>query len=317
MDNNSSCGPEIQAREVVAKMKEADARKDFSGKCDLLTDLPRDVLLEVVKLEQANDRKEYGAYFTPENSLNDTKVYTSPSGKYRLETTHFKSTAGGWHLCQGRVFKKDSSTPLFEVNRNYGAFPFSWVEQHPNGHDYLVCGEDYQGATVLELDSAQRVDYLPVLAILGWGFCWGSHFPSPGKTLLAVEGCVWAGPYEIVIHDFSDPMHPPWPEVHVNQEDQAFDMWLTEESYRTKDEQPPQGAHIIQIQPFLEHVKQYILGEVEHLARTNNISPDDSFMIEALLEKLGKLSPNDLMRINLDPTLRGYFDTLRKRGFRV
>jgi hypothetical protein len=50
------------------------------------------------------------------------------------------------------------------------------------------------------------VDYLPEAAKKGFGFCWVATNISPDKLTLAVDGCVWAGPYEILFVDFSNPM---------------------------------------------------------------------------------------------------------------
>tara|TARA_R110002072_G_scaffold298568_1_gene472711 strand:- start:532 stop:1131 length:600 start_codon:yes stop_codon:yes gene_type:complete len=125
------------------------------------------------------------------------------------------------------VQRRGSSDPIATICRNYSAFPFSFVEDHPNGHDYLVCGEDYQGQTVVELDTGRRVDYLPPEAKAGVAFCWASHHPSPDGLLLAVEGCVWAGPYWIQIVDFSEPMSPPWPCFVPETELDEFACWTS------------------------------------------------------------------------------------------
>jgi hypothetical protein len=151
-------------------------------------------------------------HFEPENAvLEARKEHQSPSGKYRLVVTPYKTGPNSWNYTLGQVYEGDRL--IAEVQRNYSAFPFAWVENHPNGHPFLVCGEDYQGQTVIELDTGRRVDYLPQGAKRGVGFCWVEIHPSPKGDMLAVEGCYWACPYEVVIHDFSDPLDPPWPEL--------------------------------------------------------------------------------------------------------
>lgn len=144
-----------------------------------------------------------------ETQAGDPKVVVSPGGQYRLVLTEHETRRGCWAYTKGKVFKGDQL--LFEVCRNYSHFPYLFVEGHPNGHDYLVCGEDYQGQTVLELDTGKRVDYLPPNALKGHGFCWAQIHISPSKNTLAVEGCIWAGPEEVMIMDFSDPMSLPYP----------------------------------------------------------------------------------------------------------
>lgn len=122
---------------------------------------------------------------------------TNPSGRYRLVISVHHTKPGWCNNSKGLVYEGDRL--IATVCRNYDAFPFLFVEAHPNGHDYLVCGEDYQGQTVVELDTGKRVDY-------GGHFCWASYTASPSKRTLAVWGCFWAAPYEVRFVDFDDPM---------------------------------------------------------------------------------------------------------------
>jgi hypothetical protein len=116
------------------------------------------------------------------------------------------------------VTKADGS-PISIVKRNYSSFCYEWVEDHPNGHDYLVTGEDYQGQTVIELDTVQRRDYLPPEASKGHGFCWVDFKYNREHQLMLVNGCIWACPYEYRFYDFSNPMGG-WPQLG---EDTCFD----------------------------------------------------------------------------------------------
>ncbi len=164
-----------------------------------------------------------------ESKTGDTKNLVSPSGKYRLVVTRHSTGKGTWSYSKGKVFIGD--TLIETVCRNYSAFPYAWVEGHKTGHDYLVCGEDYQGQTVINLVTGNRVDHLPSSAEKGHGFCWSNIEPNADGTLLAVSGCYWACPYEMIIVDFSDPMSPPWEIVGRDSEDE-FDGWTGPESCR-------------------------------------------------------------------------------------
>lgn len=148
-------------------------------------------------------------YFTEENKQTNTqKEKISPSGKYKLVTTEYSTKPKCWNYSRGEVYKGD--TKIADVLRNYSAFTYGWVENHPNGHDYLLCGEDYQGQTVIELDTQNRVNYLPKVAAQGCGFCMTEYSPSPNKDKLLICGCFWGGPYEYLLVDFSTPMNLPW-----------------------------------------------------------------------------------------------------------
>jgi len=153
------------------------------------------------------------SYFIPENALLDSRrEYVSDSGQYKLVVTPYQTKKGCWNYSQGLVFRVGADLPIMEVRRNYGHFPFSFIEDHPNGHPYLVCGENYQGQTVIELDTGTRRDSLPEEASQGFGFCWADYQFDPASRLLIVDGCFWACPYEYRFYDFSDPMQG-WPEL--------------------------------------------------------------------------------------------------------
>jgi len=161
--------------------------------------------------------------FLPEKELKERKrEELSPSGKYKLVIQYFKTGEGTWNYSQGSVFVKNSDTPIAVVRRNYSSFPFSWVEGHKNGHDYMLCGEDYQGQTVIELDTGKRASYTPTAANQGVGFCWVVYHPSPDGLTIAVEGCFWACPYETVFYDFSEPLNLPYPELDRTDYEEFF-----------------------------------------------------------------------------------------------
>ena len=167
------------------------------------------------KLKSLVDPKELDAYnrakrewmCKPSTQQGDATVHTSPCDKYTLTvTSHSSGQKGTWNLSKGVV---TTTAGDVIVARNYSHFPFAWVS-HPNGYLYLVCGENYQGQTVVELDTGKRVDHLPKAAEKGFGFCWVKMVPNPKGDLLAVEGCVWGAPYKALIVDFSQPMSPPY-----------------------------------------------------------------------------------------------------------
>lgn len=174
-----------------------------------------DELPEAVRKAYYVVRKD--AMFAPENALEDKRwTHPSPSGKYTLLMTPFGTGKGSWDVTQGIVSLTEGKQ-IAEVRRNYSAFPFLFIEGHPNGHDYLVCGEDYQGQTVIELDTGTRRELLPEEAKQGHGFCWADYKFNEPNQMLVVEGCHWACPYEFRFYDFSDPMNG-WPELEIEIE---------------------------------------------------------------------------------------------------
>ena len=149
-------------------------------------------------------------FCVPENAkLEWRREYLSDSGEYKVVITPYTTKEGYGHT-QGLVYKVGSDVPIAEVRRNYSSFEYTFIEDHPNGHPYFVGGADYQGQTVIELDTGRRRDYLPEEAEQGWGFCWVDYRFDAQSKILVVEGCIWAAPFEHRFFDFSDPMQG-WP----------------------------------------------------------------------------------------------------------
>ena len=94
------------------------------------------------------------------NNSPQTQTHSSKSGKYRVEiTTNIQADDDNFNHSIARVFDTKSEKLLFEIKRNFGDFPYCFAENHRNGNDYFLCAEDYQGQTVLELNTLKRVDY--------------------------------------------------------------------------------------------------------------------------------------------------------------
>lgn len=183
---------------------------------DMSKDWDRDALRKAYKelpeeVQRAYSKLKKASFFVPEN-VGLSREELSSSGKYKLVITAFSTGSGSWNYTQGSVYRIDSDEPIAVIQRNYSRFPYAFVEDHPNGHAYLVAGEDYQGQTVIELDTGRRRDLLPEEAKKGHGFCWSSYEYIPEMQALLVDGCFWACPYEYRFYDFSDPMNG-WPQI--------------------------------------------------------------------------------------------------------
>lgn len=189
----------LLSRVKAAGWSDEANRKDYE-------DLSSEEKREFSRLEKLD-------YFVPENAqLGCRREHLSESGKYKLVVTPYSTKEGSWSYTQGLVFSVGRDEPIAEVQRNYSTFFYEFVEDHPNGHAYLVCGEDYQGQTVIELDTGRRRDYLPKEADDGVGFCWAGHTFDKAQQILVIDGCYWACPYEFRFFDFSNPMDG-WPEI--------------------------------------------------------------------------------------------------------
>lgn len=223
-----------------------------------------------------NKRQQIQEKIEKDGTLSVTKEFTSPSNKYRLVLDSYSFGNNTWNFVKASLYDSNACL-LFEVYRNYSSFPFSWVESHPNGHDYFVCGYDYQSQTILELDTGKRTDYTPTEASKGVGFCWASHKPSPDKTLLAVEGCYWACPYEVVIYDFSNPMNLPYKELHREWNYHNFGGWADD----SKSCKIGRYYDVVNSGPFKGKKEDDLsieeLIQVEKYAQNQNLNEDDLY----------------------------------------
>lgn len=160
---------------------------------------------------------EKNSYFVVEGS--NIKTYIL-SDKYTLTIGTFETKKGCWNYSQGKVFENGKSDPIAIVNRNYKAFPYLFVN-HTNGFHYFVCGADYQGQTVIELETGKRKDLLSDGSDNGFGFCWADYEFNQETKILIVNGCYWGAPYEYKLFDFSDPMNG-WPEIEILEDEELL-----------------------------------------------------------------------------------------------
>lgn len=135
----------------------------------------------------------------------------SPSGKFELEVVQYRTSPEpmGWNYSRGMVNRLSDGAVIADVKRNYGHFPHAWVLQ--GNREFLICGEDYQGYSVVDLMSPKINIYIPPEAERGRGFCWVSLTPSPGGKLLLVSGCYWAASYELRLYDLTKATDVPLP----------------------------------------------------------------------------------------------------------
>lgn len=158
------------------------------------------------------------------------EIHHSPSGRYALETSEWSNGDGRWNYSRGVVSEIGSTGLVADVRRNYSHFWHAWVSQ--GSREYLVCGEDYQGYSVIDLARGVIATHFPPEGFDGRGFCWTAAHPSPDGLLLAVEGCYWACPYELVIVDFRDPLELPLRKIARFDELDAVTGWNGNDEFR-------------------------------------------------------------------------------------
>jgi hypothetical protein len=214
--------------------------------------------------------------------------FASPTGRYRLVVSEAEGPDSGWNYSLGNVVRSDGAR-IATVERNYSAFPFTWVESHPNGHDYLICGEDYQGQTIIELDTARRIDRLGQDARAGTEFCWAAHYASLDRRFLAVDGCFWACPYELVIFDFVDPMKLPYLELARGSVSEVLEggfsadgsiSWSSTATVRKSDGKPLDDLDESENEALLDEERRYRMELLINVVTKRTWRPDGSMTIQ-------------------------------------
>jgi hypothetical protein len=148
--------------------------------------------------------------------LENSRTEISPSDRYYVEIVPYKISDTGWDYCESVIFRKGSRDKIGTVLRNYGRMPLAWCENHlKTKDDYLLCGEDYQGVTVVNLNTGEKTSWIGEEAKVGSGFCMADALISPDHSIIAVHGCYWGGAYEIHFFDFNDPEKLPWKSIGV------------------------------------------------------------------------------------------------------
>ncbi len=154
-------------------------------------------------------RAEIDQYFGEQYARpTETENIPSASGALTLSLYYYRFREGyqDWSCSRGVVKCKNGKT--VEIKRNYSHFPFCWIDE-----DYLLCGEDYQGYSIVDLSSGEVKHFVPEDYYEGAGFCWVKFYYLKGNDIIAVGGCYWGGPAEIVFYDFSQPMELPYKEI--------------------------------------------------------------------------------------------------------
>jgi len=167
--------------------------------------------------EYKKSRKNLDKYIKDLNSGEVLKTVSSDSNKYWLTIRSYKTREGSWNYTRGTVTDSLGNV-ITDVKRNYTRFPFLFLS-HSNGKEYLVCGENYQGYTIVNLTDRTSKVYFPLAGLKGGGFCWSGYKYDKEQNHLIVDGCFWAAPYEIVTYDFSNPDKVPLKELSRKYEE--------------------------------------------------------------------------------------------------
>lgn len=152
-------------------------------------------------------RREVERYFSPSNRLDKVTQVTSPCGRYQLEIERYRTIQGGSDYSRGILTDLTTKQRLADIKRSAADFWYCWVSQ--GDKMFLVCAEDPQGYTIVDIDAKTTYSYIDPKARSGFGFEWLDVKPSPDGKYLAVQGNYMDTDKYTVLYDFKCPTRLP------------------------------------------------------------------------------------------------------------
>jgi len=113
---------------------------------------------------------------------------SSPSGKYTLELIPYsvKDMRCPFY-CVVEIKRTVDGERMGKIIRNEADFPFIFIEDF-NGKDFLMCAEDYQGFTLINITEGKKYDYILEKSKRDLALRITDFYVSPNKKTLAIEG---------------------------------------------------------------------------------------------------------------------------------
>ena len=152
----------------------------------------------------------------PEHLQRSTK-HTSPCGRFELEVESYQVLEPrGWPY--SRLIVRRGTQEVCSIDRNF-SFRGGFFQR--GGETWFWTGRHYQSQVFVNCETGAHCEYQGA-PITGSTFCWAGAEPSRSGALLAVDGCVWAAPYELRFFDLSAPEHG-WPELPLRGVDEPLE----------------------------------------------------------------------------------------------
>ncbi|MFC6096330.1 hypothetical protein ACFPVY_06685 [Flavobacterium qiangtangense] len=152
----------------------------------------------------------------------------SEFGIYYFETQQYLQTDPNrnWRVTKVQIGNIEKDVPFFEYLTDNEDTCSLWV--YKDKKDYLLLPEFQGGQSIFDVEARKLHSFYSEDA----PFIWTSIFLSPDKTKLAVTGCYWACPSEIVIYDCTNLTELPYPCIYRKLLDNNFEIkeWEDDET---------------------------------------------------------------------------------------
>lgn len=154
--------------------------------------------------------KELDKFFIEKNYKEEKKICLSDNLS-AIARHYYASSENVRHISGADVVFFENGTEIYKYRCYDDSAVFYKLIHHSNGKDYILFRRDLYGHSVLELKTLRDFHYYPACHLKKEGdetFIWCDPVYNPKNNLMAVFGCYWACPYDLVLLDFSNPFTP-------------------------------------------------------------------------------------------------------------
>lgn len=117
------------------------------------------------------------------------------------------------HIFMSRNYiKRDGKSIYSYISIDGHHIPHKKLIYHKNGHRYYPHHVDLYGISYIDIDTLEVFNYVPKGYDNDYDVCCGESFIITGvyydanTNLVAYEGCYWAGTYDVMVGDLSNPL---------------------------------------------------------------------------------------------------------------
>jgi hypothetical protein len=179
-------------------------------------------------------RAEVEKFFNPALIIaNEHQTGRSPSGNYRLDIDVYavNDPERNWCISTATMTDLHTNEVIAQIKRNDDRFFYAWIDCEET--EYLICSEDLEGQTVVDLTHRRMASYCSNED----PFIWTAFYPSPGRDKIAITGCYWASPYCVAVYRFQNPLQLPLERIiEIPLSDNlSFEKWIGNDMLCFKD----------------------------------------------------------------------------------
>lgn len=162
---------------------------------------------------------------------NTEETHFSPDKKYYFTSNYYQQTDNhrNWIVSKIQIFQTDNKEKIFEFIRNDDSSFHCWL--NIANKSYLLLSEDLEGKSIFDITNRKFFSY----SFEYDKFIWCEYYPSPDGKRLAIIGCYWACPYEILVFDTSEPTKYPYRELYRQVTFQEKIEWIDNRILKVTD----------------------------------------------------------------------------------